>query len=180
MLYSDCGEVDSKLMLPTKLDLYEFSEVKHSEVLAELQMVTPVALVSAKTRNNSPVGYQDKLNGFPSFYQLIRSAVFRLFSLTMLYVDSSVGNDKTAVELAIDRFLQRASTPFVIYANMRYVKLYSTPKKGLSNVYVFSGYVGRIAFAEVWKPYAVLLAEMSHLNIGNDINYGLGSICLLR
>ena len=72
--------------------------------------------------------------------------------------------------------MQKASEAFLIYANIRYAKLYSTPKKARDNIYVFGGYVGKLTFADVSDMYIPIVRMISYLGIGNDINYGLGMV----
>lgn len=176
LLFSDAGDVDSTLKYPIKFSqLLTLSEDDNKTSVVELDFKTPVALVSPKNRGRNS-GYQDKLNSFPSFYQFMRSALYRAYILTMLYVDNTVGTDREQSECTIDEYLQKASEAFLIYANIRYAKLYSTPKKGNDNIYVFGGYVGKLTFADVSDMYIPIIRMISYLGIGNDINYSLGIV----
>lgn len=176
LLFTEEGEVDSALKYPIKFSqLLTLNEDDSKSSVVELDFKTPVALVSPKTRGRNS-GYQDKLNSFPSFYQFMRSALYRAYILTMLYVDNTVGTDREQSECAIEEYLQKASEAFLIYANIRYAKLYSTPKKARDNIYVFGGYVGKLTFADVSDMYIPIVRMISYLGIGNDINYGLGMV----
>ena len=176
LLFTEVGEVDSTLMYPINFSqLLDLCKDDSITSIVELEFKTPVALVSPKARGKNN-GFQDKLNSFPSFYQFMRSALYRAYILTMLYVDNTIGTDREQSESAIEEYLQKASEAFLIYANIRYAKLHSTPKKDRDNIYVFGGFVGKLTFTDVSDIYIPIIKMISYLGIGNDINYGLGMV----
>lgn len=140
----------------------------------ELRTLTPVCLM--KLRNSgTDSGYQEKLNGFPSLYQWIRTSAYRLYYLSMLYGKDFTPIDHTELDAGIENYLLKTREAFLIHAGLHYRKLHSTPKKELNGqVYGMDGYEGTLTFKNVHAAYLPLLRFMSHLGVGNDINYGLG------
>lgn len=138
----------------------------------ELNFKTPVCLVPKSSASSN--GFQGKMNGFPSVYQLARSAAYRLATLAMLYDDPSYFFDKYAMADRIETFVVPAAEAVLISADIRYAKCYSTPKKGHNTVYLMGGYVGSLRFDNVPAALLPLLSAGSVLGVGSDINYGLG------
>lgn len=144
-------------------------------VTVKLYLKTPVSLFKP-SRGQVSSGYQSKLNGFPSFYQWMRTAAYRLATLTLLYSDSRLPDitDSQQWERSIDDLVSSASEAWLIEANLKYRTLRSTPKEGADNVYVMSGYMGSLTFSGI-SPFLVsILGMMSQLCIGNDVNFGFG------
>lgn len=138
----------------------------------ELNFRTPVCLVPKSSFSSS--GFQGKMNGFPSVYQLARSAAYRLATLAMLYDDQSFFSDKYAMADRIEAFVVSAAKAVLMSADIRYEKCYCTPKKGHNTVYVMGGYIGSLRFDNVPATLLPLLFAGSVLGVGSDINYGLG------
>ena len=140
----------------------------------ELYFLTPVNLVHIQ--NESTTGFQGKLNNFPSFYQFMRSVAYRMLSLKMLYTEqSNCFSTRDEMDKAVDEYITAALGPVIQSANIRLEKRYSTPKLGKNHLSSFEGYTGRIVFNDVPTRYFALLVFASALNIGTDINYGLGT-----
>ena len=173
LLYSDTVPVEGILCNPIRWeDMLSMGGVHSSSVY--LSFETPVCLYRPKSKQIGK-GYQDKLNGFPSFYQLIRSAIYRLVTLSMLYTEIDFVIDKKDCEEWIDNYIYQSSEAFLIQTELSYCKLYSTPKKEESSVYVLNGYKGRMEYTNVRADYCAILQFASYMNVGNDINYGLGT-----
>lgn len=85
--------------------------------------MTPVSLVSRNRKTKSSQGYQSRMNQFPSFYQFMRSVVYRLITLNMLYINA----DAVASAEEIDDFVSEAADTQLLRANIRYVTRNSTP-----------------------------------------------------
>lgn len=176
LLYSDATPIKSKLCYPIQLD--NQMQIPTSQSLSvELFFDTPICLYHPKIKKIG-LGYQDKLNGFPSFYQLIRSAVYRMVTLTMLYTNHEMEVDKCELETEIEKYIYSASEAILTKAILTYCKLYSTPKMEEGSVYVLNGYMGQLNFANVNVEYLSVMQFASHLNVGNDINYGLGTFSI--
>lgn len=139
-----------------------------------LHFKTPVSLANHAQKENQVNGYQNKLNNFPSFYQFMRSLLYRLVTLNMLYVNSDNIATPAEIKESIEQFITPAGRALLLNANINYEKRYSTPRVGETNVYTMSGYCGTLSFNQVNSRFIPLLQFASHLGIGNDINYGLG------
>jgi tetrahydromethanopterin S-methyltransferase subunit B len=129
---------------------------------------TPICLFRQRNKKDSSVSYQDKLNGFPSFYQFMRSIVSRVNTLGMLYGNGPLTED-------VDEFITHATDAYLSSADLHYTKLHSTPKKGRSNVYVMDGYVGSIVWSNVPTVYLPILAFATGISVGYNIPFGLGA-----
>lgn len=135
-----------------------------------LRFKTPVSLVSRNRKSKSSIGYQTRMNNFPSFYQFMRSVVYRLSTLNMLYINS----DAVASVEDIEAFVEEAADALLLQANISYVTRNSTPRVGSDNVYTMGGYCGSLSFGQIAGRYVPLLLLGSFTGVGNDINYGLG------
>ncbi len=129
---------------------------------------TPVCLFRRRSKKETSVSYQDKLNGFPSFYQLMRSVVSRCNTLGMLYGDGPLVEDT-------EGFIASSTEAYLEHANLWYKHLHSTPKQGRNSVYVLEGYQGITVWANVPTQYLPILAFASSLSVGYNIPFGLGA-----
>ena len=166
----DCSEVDFN-----NFDLTHQS----SDEKGELSLIfnTPVALVNATRVGDN--GYQNKLNNFPSFYQFIRSFLYRLLTLEMLYIcPDNLSFTPDAIDSAVESYIADSCAAFLTRADLTYTKIYSTPRVGANNVYVMSGYLGTLSFDNVSSHYLRLLQSFYPLSVGNDINFGLGNFSI--
>ncbi len=144
-------------------------------VTARLHFKTPVSLFKP-SRGQVSSGYQSKLNGFPSFYQWMRTAAYRLATLTLLYSETGLPDitDSQQWERSVEDLISSASDAWLLDADLKYRTLRSTPKEGADSVYVMSGYTGSLTFSGI-SPFLVpVLGMMSQLCVGNDVNFGFG------
>lgn len=146
-----------------------------SPVTARLNFRTPVSLFK-QSKGGASSGYQTKLNGFPSFYQLMRTAVYRLATLTLLYSETHLSEitDSRQWEQGLEDLISPASGAWLLAAGLKYLSLRSTPKEGADSVYVMPGYVGNLIFSGISPFHVPLLGMMSQLCVGNDVNFGFG------
>lgn len=160
------------------MDFNNFNSSESRFHKTELSLIfnTPVSLVNSSKIGNG--GYQNKLNSFPSFYQFMRSFIYRLISLTMLYVEPDVYRTQDEIDKFVESYITDAFNPFLLKADIIYTKLHSTPRVGESNVYVMSGYTGILIFDDAPTPYINLLDYFAPLCVGNDINFGLGNFSI--
>lgn len=142
------------------------------KVTVELLLKTPVSLFHITKKDGN--GFQNKLNGFPSFYQFMRSLLYRFMTLYTLYTDDSTPINKAAMDCQIEQYIQPAVQALLLQADLRWEKRYSTPKKGENAVYTMSGYTGQLVFGQVPAQYLPILMWGETLGVGADINYGLG------
>jgi hypothetical protein len=98
----------------------------------KIDYVTPICLSRQRGKKDASVSYQDKLNGFPSFYQLLRSVVSRVNTLGTLYGNGPLVGD-------INDYLARTSDVYLTHANLTHRRLRSTPKQGRNTLYVLEG-----------------------------------------
>lgn len=141
-------------------------------VKLELFLKTPVCLFH--TSKEDANGFQNKLNGFPSFYQFMRSLTYRLLTLCMLYTDSSILASKEEMDNLAEQYLQPSAQALLLRADLRLEKRYNTPKKGENSIHAMSGYTGRLVFGQVSSQYLPLLTFAEALGVGANIHYGLG------
>lgn len=157
----------------TRLSDFVLDGSAPERVVVRIMFETPVCLIRHKVKKEAVVSFQDKLNGFPSLYQFIRSLVYRVSTLDMLY-----GGDASGLGLRedeIEDFVRRASEAILLKADLEYRKVRSTPKKGNDHVYVMEGYMGELMWREVPSEYLPLLAFAVGLGVGYHVQYGLGS-----
>ena len=151
----------------------EFAQDRKLGVRIELQ--TPLCLVKnigARSRNS----FQDKMNGLPSFYQFVRSVMFRLYSLNVLYGNTDMTTlPNRKIDDALEAYLAPACEAIIRNVSFIQTTLYSTPKKEVGKVMEFTGYMGKMDVEEVWSAYYPLLKYAENFNVGNDIVYGLGA-----
>lgn len=140
-----------------------------------IELGTPLCLVKnlgARSRNS----FQDKMNGFPSFYQFVRSVIYRLYTLNVLYGTGGDSDGNTVnVDQELEEYLVPACEAVLSGVSIQQVTLFNTPKKGSSKILEFAGYMGRMDYENVYSSYYPLLKFAENFNVGNDIVYGLGS-----
>ncbi|MDR1886410.1 MAG: CRISPR system precrRNA processing endoribonuclease RAMP protein Cas6 [Prevotellaceae bacterium] len=167
-------DLSETLLYPVRLfdfirkdEIDEFSEIT-------VRYLTPAILFRLKNKKNTQLSYQDKNNRFPSFYQLVRSTFFRLQKLHAIY-----GNpDEYAPELfdaaLLENYLEKAGSPLLKSANIRYITLQNTQKKEKTNEMPLSGYTGEAVYSGYFRKYLPLLRFMEALGVGNEVVYGMG------
>lgn len=148
------------------------SDNVNRETTVKIRFNTPVNLYSASSTISN--GYQNKLNNMPTFYQFIRSVAYRLTTLNILYCNEDCFHDKDEMDIYIDEFTNCASQAKLLEAQLKFVTRLSTPKKGKSSLYRFSGYTGHFTFDNVDDKLYRLLLFAEKLGVGANINYGLG------
>lgn len=139
----------------------------------ELVFKTPVSLMHLPKGKGS--GFQNKLNNFPSFYQFMRSLMYRVVTLEILYSDGISFENRKEMDEWIEEYIAPSMKAVLLQANLCYEKRYSTPKVGETSVYSMAGYTGRLIFGKVHSDYLPLLSALSPLGVGSDVNYGLGT-----
>lgn len=145
----------------------EFSEIT-------LRYKTPVILFRLKSKKNTQLSYQDKSNRFPGFYQLVRSAFFRMQKLYAVYVEPTTYTPPLFEETVTETYLEKAGYPLLQSADIRYVSLQNTQKKEKKNEMPLSGYVGEQVYSGYFQKYLPLLKFMEGLGVGNETVYGMG------
>lgn len=142
----------------------------------ELSFNTPTSLISRPGKVDI-LGYQSRLNNFPSLYQFIRSVCYRLASLIMIYCDPQAFVSEEDMNDAVDAFVADVAPALLLDASISWQHCYSSPRKE-GATYKMNGYTGRLVFGTVPQIYLPVLHFASDLAVGNDVNYGLGAFGL--
>ncbi|NPD92734.1 CRISPR system precrRNA processing endoribonuclease RAMP protein Cas6 [Xylanibacter muris] len=156
------------------LPLFNLETDNRNDVILALEFKTPVNLINRPSQRNHE-GYQGKLNCFPSFYQFVRSIMYRLVTLNILYTDNVKDMNPKEIKERIETFIRTASDAMLLSADIRYEKRHSTPRMDARNVYVMCGYCGTMVYGNVDSRFVPLVSFASELGVGNDINFGLGT-----
>lgn len=141
---------------------------------------TPTLLMENEMKKNERMSYQDKLNGFPSFYQFVRSVVHRIVKLTILYAGRKDEVSCREMHEQIDAFVQKAAYVTLQAANVERIVVQSTRKKDKTDRIVLSGYVGETVFEGFFNYYLPLLLFAQDIGVGNDTTYALGKYQIFR
>lgn len=164
----------SSLKYPITLESYNQLDNKCTTGMLQLNLTTPTKLYRPSEKTDTQISYQDKMNGFPSFYQFIRSAAFRFFKLSVLYLPTSNLDLIKPLQDEMDRLIEKAVSPTLYSADLQHVVLPNTLKKETINNINLSGYVGTICFQGDFNHFMPLLLFMQNLGVGHDVVYGLG------
>ncbi len=170
------GKTFGHLSSPIRLEeIDEVFENQRDDKRTQLQIKfrTPTSLISSPGKIETR-GYQSRLNNFPSLYQIMRSACYRMATLSMLYCDSNIYRSETEMDKAIEDYLSNITQAILLNASISWQRCYSTPRKN-GATYQLWGYTGQLLFDNTPYYYIPILYFMQSLAIGNDINYGLGA-----
>jgi hypothetical protein len=137
-----------------------------------VRYVTPIILFKFRTKENFHLSYQNKYNHFPSFYQLVCSAIFRLQKLYAMYMDEEC-NPASFDETLMFEYLEKAGQLLLQSTNLNYLSLQNSLTKEKINE-PLSGYVGEQTYSGYFREYLALLQFMKDINIGDETVYGMG------
>lgn len=171
------GYSDTVAALRYPLHLADFEEERFGcrEKKIRLHLTAPLSLVNRAEKKNKAVSYQDKLNGFPSFYQLVRSATYRCVKLAALYACPAENEVALQAEREIEAYVEKAASAWLEQAEVRWVGMRGPKRDDGRLPIMVSGYTGRLVFTGDFPEYVPLLAFMQPLGIGNDTVYGAGT-----
>jgi hypothetical protein len=168
------ADLSEELQYPVRLaDFIRNNEPDEFSEIA-IRYLTPVILFRLKNKKNTQLSYQDKCNRFPGFYQLARSAFFRLQKLYAVYMPDEAYNPALFDSEQMETYLEKAGHPLLQSANLQYVTLQNTLKKGKINDMPLAGYVGEQVYSGYFREYIALLRFMAELSVGNETVYGMG------
>lgn len=137
---------------------------------------TPVSLIK-QGRVSEKAGYQEKSNGFPGFYQLVRSAAYRMEKLSALYHAPDDTEGYIASHQEIEPYIEGAASGIWLEeACLRRETYQSTRKEGTGKRLLFTGYTGEVTFRGNYAPYLPLLRYIEQLGVGEKLSYGFGKI----
>jgi hypothetical protein len=167
-------DLSGQLRYPVRLADFVAANAPDDFAEITVRYLTPVILFRPRNKKNAQLSYQDKCNRFPSFYQLTRSAFFRLQKLYAVYMSTDEYNPALFDEEWIDDFLIKAGRLSLQSVNMQYITLQNTQKKEKTNDMPLSGYIGEQVYAGYFREYVALLRFMEGLHVGNEAVYGMG------
>ena len=164
----------SNLKYPVTLDPCKKPDSERRTNMLQLTLTTPTKLYRPSQKTDTQISYQDKLNCFPSFYQFIRSAAFRFFKLSILYLPPHNPKFIKPLQDELEHLIEKAVSPTLYSADLQQVVLPNTLKKETINKINLSGYVGTLSFQGHFNNFLPLLLFMQNLGVGHDVVFGLG------
>lgn len=175
LLVSGNKTISEKLLYPFTLSLFEDQlEIKSNRICIFFE--SPMCLIKPKKKAGI-IGYQEKANFFPSFYQLVRSAAYRLEKLHALYAFPENIENYIRSEESIESFIEEAASVLLEEVEIKKVHLMSSRRKNKNdNRIPLTGYVGKMVYTGDFKKYLPLLKMMEFLGVGHDLSYGFGKI----
>jgi len=166
--------IESELHFPVSLSDYARFQASGNQHRLLIQYLTPVCLYKQHPKIDRRQSYQDKCNGFPSFYQLVRSAAYRLLKLTILYLSPEDSELPEQLNEYIEEYIENASVPVLTQCNIQRITPQNTLKKEAPNRMTLSGYIGEQVYEGLFNHYLPLLGFMEELGVGNEVVYGMG------
>lgn len=167
-------DLDDTLVYPISYwDYYTtYTHLKKTHI--EINYITPVMLFKHTIKKDTSVSFQDKSNGFPSFYQLIRSTVARMVKLTILYINPAETDVSDLTMDALSDWIDYSTNLTLLAVDMQKKTLKNTPKKEVDNKMPLCGYVGNQEFEGDFNRYLPMLKFMEALGVGSETVYGMG------
>lgn len=139
---------------------------------------SPVSLMK-QGKVSEKAGYQEKSNGFPAFYQLVRSAAYRVEKLAALFCIPNEIDGYIASHEEIEDYVEDAAIKIRLKdANIRHVSFQSTRKEGTDKRIPLMGFTGEMTFTGDYTKYVPLLRCIEQLGVGEKLTYGFGKIRL--
>lgn len=169
-----CPVTPPPLQHPVRASDYTNYKFREGETEIEIDYPVPMSLSNYSHQSRTPLSRQERHNGFPGFYQLIRSIAYRILKLTALYIFPNDFCYYKQAEKQLEPFIQYAISVNLSSANIRQVHLYSTPKEGRRDRIGFFGYTGTLSFNGYFNYYIPVLLFARHIGVGNNTVYGLG------
>jgi hypothetical protein len=167
-------DMSNKLIFPVSYADFQSIHAHKDEMVIKISYLTPTILFKPVQKKNKSISYQDKCNGFPSAYQLIRSALNRMFKLTILYANTKDVDAAQQLMDNMEEWVDYATNLSLISADIRKVTLQNTPKKETVNTMPLSGYVGTQQYEGYFNRFLPMLKFMEELGVGNEVVYGMG------
>ena len=173
LLALETEDLTDKLIYPVRFGDFLNKQIESKDSV-HVMFESPVCLVKPK-RKTEIAGFQEKSNAFPSFYQLVRTAAYRLEKLHALYAMPDEPDNFLASHENIDSFIEQAAHMQLEKASIQKTYLLSSQRTNRSeNRIPLSGYMGEMVFRGDCKPYLPLLKFMELLGVGHELSYGLG------
>jgi hypothetical protein len=167
-------DMSNQLIYPISYADFQSIQAHKDEKVIEIKYLTPTILFKPVNKKNKTISYQDKSNGFPSAYQLIRSVLYRMFKLTILYAHPNEPDVAKELMDNIEELVDDATNLSLISADIQKVTLQNTLKKETENKMPLSGYVSIQRYEGYFNRFLSALRFMEALGVGNEVVYGLG------
>ena len=162
------------LTFPVTFLDFQPEKASREKTCIEIVYLTPVILFKQTDKKDISISYQAKSNGFPSFYQLVRSTANRMTKLALIYTCPEKTEVDDCSEKALNSWIDYATNPSLIAIDMQKLKLKNTLKKEGKNKMPLSGYVGKQTYEGYFNRYLPMLKFMEALGVGNETVYGMG------
>ena len=174
LMVNDKSVMAGKLLFPVAFSDFLSIQIPSNKTKLCIDFLTPVNLFRKKEKKEKQLSYQDKCNGFPSLYQLVRSVAYRMAKMSILYVYPDKPDIGTTIMDSIEEYIEHATKQTLISVDMQYINLRNTPKKETENKMPLQGYVGRQVYDGSFDRYFPMLKYMEEMGVGHEVVYGLG------
>lgn len=167
-------DLTQEFVYPVRVTDFINNYTSSSVSLINIEFESPVCLIKSKNKENKIPGFQEKSNAFPSFYQLVRTAVYRFIKLSVLYESSDSFDTVEDMNDRIEEYINDASKLILESAHIKNISLKSTRREGMETRIPLKGYTGNLSFRGKYEKYLPLLQFMQELGVGHELVYGLG------
>lgn len=176
LLASGNENIADYLSFPIKIPCFE-KNIPENKGMIHLVFETPISLIK-QGRVSKKAGYQEESNGFPGFYQLVRSAAHRIEKLTALYHSPNDIDGYITSHKSIEDYVENAASGvWLDSARIQLVTYSSSRKEGTNKRILLTGYTGEITFSgNNYIQYLPLLRCIEQIGIGEKLSYGFGKI----
>ena len=174
IMVKETTEMSRKLLFPIKFSDFMSIQAHNDETTLCIDFLTPVNLFRKTEKKDRQLSYQDKCNGFPSFYQLIRSAAYRMAKMTILYIHPDNPDIGAAIMDCIEEYIEHATNLTLKSVEIQHITLQNTLKKETENKMPLQGYIGRQVYEGYFNRFFPMLKFMEEIGVGHEVVYGLG------
>ncbi|MDR2915343.1 MAG: CRISPR system precrRNA processing endoribonuclease RAMP protein Cas6 [Tannerella sp.] len=175
IMYRNGAIVSDRLLFP--VDMETVQSVLSTSTLTDRMRITfesPVCLIKQRKRSEVP-GYQEMSNLFPGFYQIVRTAAYRLEKLNALYAAPDDMDLYNRSHEKIEPYLKRAAWLEIEEINLKRIELKSSRRKNRNETRIpLVGLSGEMIFRGNYKPYITILKFMENLGVGHALTFGFG------
>jgi hypothetical protein len=175
ILFREGAIVSNRLLFPVDPNVVQ-ANLATSDLTDSIRIVfeSPVCLIKRRERADVP-GYQEKSNLFPSFYQLVRAAAYRLEKLQALYAAPQDIDLYNRSHENLERSLDQAAWLEIEAINLKRIEMQSSRRKNREDLRIpMTGHIGDMTFRGNYKSYAILLKFVEQLGVGHQLTYGFG------
>jgi hypothetical protein len=175
VIFKRGATLSDRLLFPFDMKTMEKDQESFSsDGCIRITFESPVCLIKQRKRSEAP-GYQEMSNLFPGFYQIVRTAAYRLEKLHALYVAPDDVDSYNRSHEKMEKFLEPAAWLQIESINLKRADLQSSRRKRHDDPRIpLTGLTGDLTFRGNYKPYVTLLKYMEHLGIGHALTYGFG------